>query len=160
VVGFNSTTRGREGRLPETLEETSYTVEAVDLAEMLHAVGEELQRARLSRKLKPTDVERLGGPSYKTVQAIEEGEAGHIESLDKCARALDLSIIDVLYSVLSRRETPLSPEAALIVRRFNETTILGRQALLAMATALEPAPSTRGKRPTPGGGAGPKGPRR
>jgi len=82
---------------------------------MLHAVGEELQRARLSRKLKPTDVERLGGPSYKTVQAIEEGEAGHIESLDKCARALDLSIIDVLYSVLSRRETPLSPEAALIV---------------------------------------------
>lgn len=141
--------------MPETLEEIPYTVGAVDLEEMLQAVGEHLQRARLHRKWKPIHVERAGGPSYKTVQAIEEGEAGNVESLDKCAKALDLSIVDVLYSVLASRETPLSPEAAQLVRQFNETTVLGRQALLAMANALPSAASARGPVPTR-----PKGPRR
>jgi hypothetical protein len=116
----------------------------VDLTALLKAVGQDLQRARLDRKWKPTDVERAGGPSYKTVQAIEDGEPGHIESLDKCAKALQLSIVDVLYSVLASKETPLSPEAALLVRRFNETTIAGRQALLAMANALPPVPGDAG----------------
>lgn len=123
-------------------------------------VGEVLQRARLARKWKPIDVERRGGPSYKTVQAIENGEAGTTESLDKCARALELSIVDVLYSVLASRETPLSPEAAHIVRKFSETTIAGRTALLSVANALPPAQSTSGTVPIPGGAAAPKGPRR
>jgi hypothetical protein len=127
---------------------------------MLLAVGEQLQRARLNRKWKPTDVERAGGPSYKTVQAIEDGEAGNFESLAKCARALNLSIVDVFYAVLASRETPLSPEAASIVQKFSETTIAGRQALLAMANALPPAASTGETVPRPGGGARPKGPRR
>lgn len=147
--------------MPETLEEIPYTVGAVDLVELLQAVGEHLQRARLHRKWKPIHVERAGGPSYKTVQAIEEGKAGNIESLDKAATALNLSIVDVLYAVLASRETPLSPEAALLVRKFNETTVAGRQALLAMANALPPAaaaPSEPG--PRPGGGARLKGPRR
>lgn len=135
--------------MAETLEESSYTVGAVDLADMLRGVGEHLQRARLSRKWKVTDVERAGGPSYKTVQAIEEGDAGHIESLDKCAKALQLSIVDVMYAVLASRETPLSPEAAQLVRQFNETTIAGRTALLAMANALPAAASPRGPRPAP-----------
>jgi len=145
--------------LPEPLEELSYTVEAVNLEELLQAVGEHLQRARLARKWKVTDVQHAGGPSYKTVQVIEEGKAGHIESLDKCARALGLSIIDVLYKVLASRETALSPEAAHMVRKFNETTIDGRTALLAMANALPPGRSARGTAPKPNGGAGPTAPR-
>jgi hypothetical protein len=127
---------------------------------MWQGVGEHLQRARLALKWKPIDVERAGGPSYKTVQAIENGEAGNTESLDKCARALGLSIVDVLHHVLSTRETPLSPEAAHIVRKFNETTIAGRTALLSVANALPPAQSTSGTIPIPGGGVGLKGPRR
>lgn len=146
--------------MPQTVEQNSYTVGTVTPADMWQAVGKELQRARLARKWKPIDVERAQGPSYKTVQAIENGEAVNIESLDKCARALQLSIVDVLYAVLASRETPLSPEAAHIVRKFNETTIAGRQAILSVANALPPAQSTTGTAPIPGAVAGPKAPRR
>lgn len=145
--------------MPETLETISYTVGNVTSTEMLQAVGEELQRARLARKWRPIDVERAGGPSYKTVQAIENGEAGNFESLDKCAAALQLSIVDVFYSVLASRETPLSPEAAHIVQKFSQTTIAGRTALLSVANALPPAQSSSGTVPIPGGAAGPRGPR-
>jgi len=146
--------------LPQTLEQNSYTVGAVTSAEMWQGVGEHLQRARLARKWKPIDVERAGGPSYKTVQAIENGDVGNPESLDKYASALHLALVDIVYAVLSSRETPLSPEAAHIVRKFNETTIAGRSALLSVANALPPAQSTSGTAPIPGGAAGPKGPRR
>ena len=155
MLGFYSTTRKQGGGLPERVEKTSYTVEAVTSTEMWQAVGEQLQRARLARKWKPIDVERRGGPSYKTVQAIENGQAGNTESLDKCARALELSIVDVLYAVLASRETPLTPEAAHIVRKFSETTIAGRTALLSVANALPPAQSTSGTAPIPGAAAGP-----
>jgi hypothetical protein len=146
--------------LAEAVEKLSYTVGAVTFEEMCQAVGEHLQRARLARKWKPIDVERAGGPSYKTVQAIENGEAGNFESLHKCATALQLSIVDVLYAVLAARERPLSPEAAHIVQKFNEATIAGRTALLSVASALPPAQSTRGTVPKPDGAAGPRGPRR
>ncbi len=125
--------------MPEPIGKSSYSVWAVSFAELLRAIGVELQRARLARKWRPTDVEKRGGPSYKTVQAIEDGEPGHVESLEKCAKALDLSIVDVFYAVLASGETPLSPEAAHLVQKFSETTIAGRQALLAMANALPPA---------------------
>lgn len=82
------------------------------------------------------DVERAGGPSYKTVQAIEAGDIGTVDSLDKCATALGLSLVDVLSSVLTAQLTPLSPEAAQVVRKFAETTVEGRHALVAIAKAL------------------------
>jgi len=151
---------GDGGRVLNMLEEISYTLVDVNSSEMWQAVGEQLQRARLLRKWKPIDVERAGGPSYKTVQAIENGEAGNTESLEKCARALNLSIVDVLYAVLASRETPLSPEAAHIVRKFTETTIAGRTALLSVANALPPAQSTSGTVPIPGAAATLKAPRR
>jgi hypothetical protein len=141
--------------LADTLVETSYTVWAVTSAEMWRDVGEHLQRVRLARKWKPIDVERMGGPSYKTVQAIEDGEAGHTDSFDKCARALGLSLPDIINTVLSAREKPLSPEEALIVRKFNATTIAGRTALLSVANALPPARSTSGTVPIPDGAAAP-----
>ena len=141
--------------MPETVEESSYTVGAVTSRTCGRRSANELQRARLSRKWKPIDVERAGGPSYKTVQAIENGEAGNIESLDKCARALGFSIVDVLYAVLTSRETPLSPEAAHIVRKFNETTIAGRQALLSVGKRIAACSRPAGRSET-GGAAGPR----
>ena len=107
---------------------------------MWQDVGKVLQRARLDRQLKPIDVQRAGGPTYKTVQAIEAGRAGTTKNLEKYAIALQLSIVDVLHGVLASRVTPLSPEAAQVVRKFAETTVAGRTALLAMAIALESAP--------------------
>jgi hypothetical protein len=141
--------------VPETLEKLSYTVVDVTEDEMWQMVGEHLQRARLARKWKPMDVERAGGPTYKTVQAIEAGEAGAVESFHKCARALNLSLVDILTAVLASRETPLSPEAAHVVRKFSETTIAGRQALLSVANALPPAASTSGTVPKPADAASP-----
>ena len=120
------------------LGESFYNV-PVTSAEMWLAVGTVLQRARLDKHWRVTDVERAGGPSYKTVQAIESGDAGNVESLDKCARALGLEIVDILHSVLESRVTPLSPEAAHVVRAFAGTTVAGRSALVAMANALPSA---------------------
>jgi hypothetical protein len=107
---------------------------------MWRAVGLELQRVRLSLKKKPIEVERAGGPTYKTVQAIEDGRAGNVKNLEKYAAALNISIVDVLHGVLTAHLTPLSPEASHLVRKFAETTVEGRTALIAMSNAV----------PTPG----------
>ena len=134
-----------------TLEETFYTVD-VTSAEMLLAVGEALQRERLKRKWTLTDVEHHGGPSYKTVKTIEEGTPGAFESLDKCAHALGLEIVDVLDAVLTSRVKPLTPEAAMIVRIFNETTVEGRTAFVSLANAVKLRQAAE-----PAGPAGPAG---
>ena len=117
------------------LEESFYNV-TVTSAEMWQAVGKRLEHARHERKWRPADVERAGGPSYKTVQAIENGHAGNVRQLERCARALGLDLVDVLYEVLTSRETPLSAEAAHVVRSFDATTVEGRTALVALANAL------------------------
>jgi hypothetical protein len=103
-------------------------------------VGKVFQRARLDKGWTLMDVQTHGGPTGKTVKAIEAGKAGTVENLKKTAVALDLSIVDVLYSVLSKREKKLSPEAAFVVRRYEETTVAGRTALVATATAVPTAP--------------------
>ena len=118
------------------LEESFYTVD-VTSAEMLVAVGLVLQHERLKRKWTVSDVETNGGPSYKTVQTIEEGTPGTFESLDKCAHALGLELVDVLNAVLESRVKPLTPEAAMIVRVFNETTVECRTAFVALANAAK-----------------------
>jgi hypothetical protein len=141
-----------------TLEETFYNAD-VTPEEMWRAVGKVLQRARTDRNWRPMDVERAGGPSYKTVQAIENGDAGTVESLDKCARALNLSIVDILYDVLASNTTTLSPEAAHVVRQFAQTTVAGRTAILAMANALPSAAVTTGIQPIPAAVATPAKPR-
>jgi transcriptional regulator with XRE-family HTH domain len=138
--------------LRAALEESFLNID-LTVAELCRAVGRLLQHARLERRWKPVDVERAQGPSYKTVQAIERGDVGTIESLDKYATALGLTIVDVFASALSTRETPLSPEAAQIVRIFARTTVAGRTALLAMANALPIADATTGTPPIPGGAA-------
>lgn len=117
------------------LGESFYNV-AVTAGELWRAVGKKLELARHERKWRPMDVERAGGPSYKTVQAIELGQAGNVKGLEKCARALDLDLVDILYAVLESQVTPLTPEAAHVIRAFSETTVAGRTAMLALANAL------------------------
>lgn len=135
MLGFDSTHHRLGNGLRAPLEETFYNVD-VTPAELWQQVGKILERARHDRKWRPSDVEHHGGPSYKTVQAIEAGDVGTVEMLDKCANALGVSIVDVLHSVLASKVTPLSPEAAQIVRKYAETTVAGRHALVAMAIAL------------------------
>lgn len=117
------------------LGETFYNV-SVTPDELWMEVGRQLLLARTAKGWLPIHVDRAGGPSYKTVQAIEKGKAGTIDSLDKYATILGLSIVDILYAILEKRGMPLSPEAALIVRRFTETTVAGRQAMVSVANAL------------------------
>ena len=140
------------------LEETFYNV-GVTPAEMWQAVGKVLERARLDRKWRPVDVERAGGPSYKTVQAIDAGDAGTVEMLEKYAHALGLSIVDILDSVLTSTRTPLTPEAAHVVRKFYGTTVEGRHAMVTVSNALPLADEMTGTPPIPVGAAAPPTPR-
>jgi len=116
--------------------------------ELWKEVGRALKLRRVEINWRPIDVERAGGPSYKTVQAIEAGEVGTVESLAKCAAALELSIVDVLQTILDANQTALTPEAAQVVRKFNATTVRGRSAIVALADALpdDEAPPTTGTR--------------
>jgi hypothetical protein len=149
VLEFCSNTLGIGVSMRATLEEIFYTVD-VTSSELWKGVGKTLKLKRVDRDMRPIDVERAGGPSYKTVQAIEKGQAGNVESLDKYARALNLAIVDILYGVLASETTALSPEAAHVVRLFAQTTVEGRTAILAMVNALPASPA-----PIPVVGAGP-----
>jgi hypothetical protein len=137
--------------LRAALEEIFYTVD-VTFSELWKSVGKTLKAKRIDREWRPIDVERAGGPSYKTVQAIERGQAGNVESFDRYARALNLSIVDIIYGVMAP-DTALSPEAAHVVRIFSQTTVEGRTAMLAMVNAL---PAAAPAAVPAGGGAPPK----
>jgi hypothetical protein len=91
-----------------SLGEVFYNV-TVTPTEMWQAVGLELQRVRLARKLKPIQVERAGGPTYKTVQAIEDGRAGTVKNLEKYAEVLNISIVDVAARGPDRAHDPAHP---------------------------------------------------
>jgi hypothetical protein len=79
-----------------------------------------------------------------------------VKNLEKYADILNISIVDVLHAVLTARTTPLSPEAAHLVRKFAETTVEGRTALIAMSNAVP----TPGPAPTPADAATPSAPGR
>lgn len=103
--------------------------------QLWRAVGELLLLQRSKRKWNPIDVERAGGPTYKTVQAIEQGEVGNVDKLALHAEALGLSLVDVLRAVLDRSGV-VNPEIEQLVRTYQQTTVDGRQAMLALARAL------------------------
>ena len=104
--------------------------------DLWRAVGESLLLHRNRRGWNASDVERHGGPSYKTVQKHERGDIANVEKLAMHTEALGLSLVDVLRAALDRTSVPLSPEAAQIVRKFESTTLQGRQALLTVAQLL------------------------
>jgi hypothetical protein len=115
--------------------EISYDAQVTN-AELWRAVGRELVAARLRMGLEhASDVEGVGGPTNKTVSRIEKGQIGRTDKLAEYTSALGLSLADVLRAVLVT-DHALSPEAELIVRKFERATVEGRQALLATAAVL------------------------
>lgn len=144
-----------------TLGEVFYNVDVtVKSAELWRQVGIRLRDARLEKKWTWSDVQTHEGPSYKTVQSIEDGDAGTVESLDKCALALGIELVDIIYAVLEQRLAPLSPEAAHLVRAYSETTVAGRTAMIALANAVPRAEAATGTPPIPAGAVTPPAPRR
>jgi len=121
--------------LRTTVEEFSYNAN-VTPQDLWKRVGKKLLLHRSDKHWNASEVERNGGPSYKTVLAIEHGRAGNVESLTLHAQALGLSIVDVIKNVLDETAEPLSPECVQVVRKFQSTTVDGRTALLALANAL------------------------
>ena len=115
--------------------------------EFWQAVGEFFLVARQRKTLKPSHVQGLGGPHYDTVADIERGRVGNIERLESYATALGLDLVDVFRTVLKSEPQALSPEAHQLIRKYETTTLAGRQALVALAAALPAAdtPSARGK---------------
>ena len=100
------------------------------------AVGEQLLIARERRSLKPSHMQKLGGPHYDTVQDIERGEVGNVEQLERYAAALNLSLVDVFRTVLKTDARDLSPEEQHLLRTYATTTLAGRRALVATAEIL------------------------
>lgn len=110
------------------------------------AVGEILLVHRNRKKWNASDVERHGGPNYKTVESIEMGRVGRVDTLALHCEALGLSLVDVLRTALDKSSKKFSPEALKVVRKFESTTVEGRQAMLLLAVALPDAETTP---PTP-----------
>lgn len=138
ITGKKVRNRLRGNNLQGSKGDNSYNV-GVTPDEMWRAVGELLLVRRTRKQWNPIDVERAGGPTYKTVQAIELGEVGRVDMLEKHAHALGLSIVDIMRTVLDQTRAPLTPETEQIVRKFEQTTVEGRQALLALTRALPDA---------------------
>lgn len=109
--------------------------------ELWRAVGEQLLLHRTRKGWKPFDVQKNGGPTYKTVQAIDKGRIRRLDMLAEYAAALGLSIVDLLSTILLASAPSLSPESVQIVRKYERTTIEGRRALIALAQALPDAPA-------------------
>jgi transcriptional regulator with XRE-family HTH domain len=128
----------------------------VNAAEMWTAVGKFFRRVRVDRNWSAQDVERAGGPSYKTVLAIEAGKVGTVKRLDEYADALDLELVDILLDILASNLKTLSPEAAQVVRKFTRTTVEGRTAIVAITNAL---PDAESPEPASPGAAAPVTPR-
>jgi hypothetical protein len=74
------------------------------------------------------------------VQAIEQGQAGTLQTLEQHAEALGVSIVDIFQTVIRTTAQALSPEAHRVARKYETTTVEGRQAFLTLANALPDAP--------------------
>ena len=110
-------------------------IRTVKLEKFWLEVGELLLVHRRRQGWTASDVERAGGPTYKTAQSIEKGKIGTVSNLQLHSHALGLKVSDVLRSVLAPQE--LSPEVAQIIRVYETTTIEGRLALTQVARAVE-----------------------
>lgn len=107
-------------------------------AEFWKRVGEELQRRRMQRGLKSTNaVQTAGGPTYKTVAAIEAGNVGEIGKLNQYLKAVDLSVVDLFRSVLNISPEEHSPDLEFVIRQFTLTGRKGRAAFVQVAELAE-----------------------
>lgn len=135
MSGFNFRT-GLFTRTSVPTQSWFSTIRGVTTPELWKALGDALTLRRKDRGWNHSDVERQGGPNYKTVANHERGRIIRVDKLEAHVNALGWTLSDLLRAVLGSAEQPLSPEAAQVVRVFQRTTVAGRQALLALAVAL------------------------
>lgn len=109
--------------------------------ELWKAVGGALAVRTLQRKWTPIDIERAGGPHYKTVQRIDRGEIGNIANVERYANVLGTSVVELLQTILKPVEG-LTPEMMEIAQRYERMTVRARSSMLSVAMALsEETPS-------------------
>jgi transcriptional regulator with XRE-family HTH domain len=114
----------------------------VSTTEFWRAVGEALLLHRVRLGLDRHHVRLRGGPDGRTIEQIECGNPGHISKLDRLAKVYGLELTDLFRSVLAVEGEPTSPEAHRLLRKYETTTVEGRQALLAVVASLPDAPDT------------------
>jgi transcriptional regulator with XRE-family HTH domain len=99
--------------------------------ELWREVGRALREKREQDDLNVTQVAKKAGIDQKTVKAIERGDLRQVDKLAALARALGMSIVDVLSAVLKSSEQRPTPEAATLLRCFEQLATEDRQVLLA-----------------------------
>lgn len=116
--------------------------ERVTEAEFWQAVGKQLAEHRKRHKGTHRAIKANGGPSNKTVQAIEDGDVGQLAALRVYAKVLRVDLLDIFRSVLSVDENT-SPELQHVVRSFKTAETLGdfgvriRSAMLELARLVD-----------------------
>lgn len=106
--------------------------------DLWRAVGRKLREVR-ERQPGPTFMAHfadLAEIDVNTAKAIERGDPRSITKLEDYAFALGLSIVDVFSTVLKAAERPPTPEAAALVRYFENLGVEDRRLLLASAERL------------------------
>jgi len=90
--------------------------------ELWRAVGRELRdaRERLGKKWNHIAKETRPRLDAKTQQDIERGHPGTLETVERYAQALGLSIVDVLSAVLKDAEQRPTTEVAAVLRYFEQ----------------------------------------
>lgn len=118
--------------------EISYTA-FVSPEELWRRVGTLLEGARKRRGWSDwSDVFNNGGPTAKTVKRQEEGDVRKVDVLDQHARALGLTLVDVLRAALNDTSKPITPEAESLMRIYERLkSVQARRVLVSMAEVLE-----------------------
>jgi hypothetical protein len=115
------------------MEENFYT-EGVRAEDFWIRCGVLLKDAREARQWDNwRDVELKGAgnpPTYKTIKNHEFGKIKKTDELERHARALDITLVDLFRSVLSKTEKPVSPESLKLLRLFERLGADERRALL------------------------------
>ena len=107
--------------------------------ELWRAIGRELRDERERQGLKWFQVKQKAKPAKldpKTQQAIERGTPGTIETLERYAQVLGLSIVDVFSLVLKAAEQRPTREASSLLRCFEQLDGKNRTLVLWTATRL------------------------
>lgn len=104
-------------------------------------IGRQFRARRLALHWSAKDVERNGGPTYKTVLTVERGDTARVELLERHADTLGLTLLDVLRSAVGTAS--LSHDALAVARAYEQTHPQGQAALLAMARVLTALPPPR-----------------
>jgi transcriptional regulator with XRE-family HTH domain len=104
--------------------------------EFWRGVGRFLRDQREARPLTVSQLAAAAGLDPDTVKAIERGQPGRIDKLDRLLETLGFSIVDVLHVVLPSAESPPTPEAAALHRAFEQLGVEDRGLLLSVVRRL------------------------